>query len=285
MNKDNVTVILPAFNEEESIGDIIDKIKAVNEKWEVLVVNDASSDNTASEAEKHGAKVVTHTYNLGNGASVKTGAKNSANDILVFMDSDGQHPPEKIPELIKFFPDYDLVIGSRTKKSKTNWVRNIGNFVLIQIAKRLSGYEIKDLTSGFRAVKKETFFEFAHLYPLRYSYPTTITLASLCSGKFVLFVDIPEIVSRQKGKSGISPILDGIKFIKIILRVILLFHPARIFIPMGAIVLCLGLISGALQLYFTEMLGNLSILLFQTSFVIFLVGIISEQISLLRQKG
>ncbi len=280
----DLTVIMPAYNEEESIGEVINRIRAVNPNWEIIVVDDCSTDSTKEVAEKAGAKVVRHTYNLGNGAAVKTGALNAKHEILVFMDADGQHPPEKIPDLLTEYPAYDMAVGTRTEKSKTDLVRNLGNFLLRSAASRISGYDIPDLTCGFRMVKKRCFMQFFDMYPQRYSYPTTITLALLGAGYFVKFVPIDDISARKKGASGISSLKDGMRFINIIIRVIMLFHPARIFIPLALVIFGFGFLSALYQLLTRNQIGNFSLLVLQTSFLTFVFGLLAEQIALLRQS-
>ncbi|QLA17815.1 glycosyltransferase family 2 protein [Desulfolutivibrio sulfoxidireducens] len=278
----NVSIILPTFNEEDCLESLIGRIRAVNPDWEIIVADDASTDRSVDVATRCGATVVRHTYNLGNGAAVRTGAAAASRDTLVFMDADGQHPPEIIPRLLESMRGYDMLVASRTRESTTQRFRNFGNAMLRMVASRLSGWDIPDLTSGFRVVRRECFFEFAHLFPLRYSYPTTITMAMLCSGRFVRFEAAPEITSRKAGESNIHPLRDGLRFLKIIVRIVMLFHPARIFLPLASTIFGLGVVSALLQLYFTGGIHNLSLFLLQTGVITFLVALISEQISMLR---
>lgn len=282
---DTISVILPTYNEADVLGQVIARIRAVNPHWEIIVADDASTDGSGEVARACGVKVVSHTYNLGNGATVRTAAAAASHDIFVFMDADGQHPPEIIPRLLQAMEGYDMVVATRTKECDTHWVRNVGNAALKRLASWLSGWNIPDLTSGFRIVRRECFFEFAHLFPLRYSYPTTITMSMLCSGRFVRFEEAPEITCRTTGKSNIKPLRDGLRFLKIILRIVMLFHPARVFVPLGGVILCMGAISAMLQLLVTGGIHNLSLFLLQTSVLVFVVALLSEQNSLLRKPG
>lgn len=216
---------------------------------------------------------------------MRTGACAASHDIIVFLDADGQHPPEIIPRLLQSMEGYDMIVATRTRESTTHWFRDLGNAGLRRIASWLSGWEIPDLTSGFRIVRRECFFEFSHLFPLRYSYPTTITMAMLCSGRFVKFEAAPEITARKEGKSNIRPFRDGLRFIKIILRIVMLFHPARVFLPLASAIFGLGLLSTVFQLIFTGGIQSISLFLLQTGVLTFVVAMLSEQNSLLRLPG
>lgn len=235
-----VSILVPAFNEEETIQELIRRIRIVSDQFEIVVCSDGSTDNTVPLAREAGVVVVDQPFNQGNGATVKAAARAASRSYLVMIDADLQHPPEEIPKLLEKFPEYDLVVGSRTNESKTSLVRNVGNFVLKKLAGVLTGQKIHDLTSGFRAVKREVFFEFYHLYPQKYSYPTTLTIASLQAGHKVDFLPLPSISRRSKGSSGIRPIQDGIRFTNIILRMTMLFGPIRIFMPFAAALFVLG---------------------------------------------
>ena len=278
----DVSVIIPCFNEEESIGEVVKKVQAISDDFEIIVCSDGSSDRTAEVASEAGAIVVEHTYNLGNGASVKTGASHASRPYLLFMDGDLQHPPEDIPKLLEPLPEYDMVVGSRFNKCNTDNVRNFGNFCLIKVAEIVSGYEIGDLTSGFRAVKRSAFMEFYHLYPQRYSYPTTITLSLLSTGHFVMFKPIENICRRETGASNISPFKDGMRFLQIILRVVMLFSPQKIFLPIALLLVLLGSVTSGLQLMMTGGIQSTGVIIVLAGLMLFLNGLLAEQISQLR---
>ena len=172
-NKLNVTIIIPAYNEEEGIVDVINGIKRLDRGYEVIVVDDGSTDNTYKVTSDIGVRVIRHPYNKGMGAAIKTGARYAERDILLFMDGDGQHNPEYIPSFLHYIEEYDMVVGARTKESETSFMRNLGNKILTLIASYLAGMKIPDLTSGFRAIKKEVFMKFIHLLPNAFSSSAT----------------------------------------------------------------------------------------------------------------
>jgi len=278
----DVSVVIPAYNEEESIGPIIERIRAVSPEFEIVVCSDGSTDATAQHARDAGAIVVEHRYNLGNGASVKSGAKAASRPYLVFMDSDGQHQPEDIPKLLAELPDYNMVIASRTKQCRTDPVRDIGNIMLRKVAEIIGGTPIMDLTSGFRAVQRDLFFLFSPLYPQRYSYPSTITLALINSGYFVKFLPLDTIVRREQGTSNIRPFQDGLRFLKIIFRLFMLFRPFKIFFPISLTLFVLGLGLGLYQLFATQGVHSVSVILLIGSLLFLVNGLLAEQISQIR---
>ncbi len=278
-----VSVVIPAFNEEESIAELVARVRAVSGDFEVIVCSDGSSDRTAELARKAGAVVVEHPYNIGNGAAVKSGALKASREYIVFMDADLQHQPEDIPKLLEHIPTYDMVVAARTKESKTDLQRNIGNLILIHLAQSISGHQIDDLTSGFRAVKKSILLKFMHLYPLSYSYPTTSTLAFFSAGYFVKYVPMPTIVRRTQGQSNIKPFRDGMKFLHIIFRVIMTFHPQKIFLPSFLLLMTLGIAISTYQLVSGGAIQSSGIILLVSAVMIFLNGMLAEQIAQLRR--
>ncbi len=281
-----ISVIIPAYNEAESIGGVLERIQALEGAgaWEIVVVDDGSSDNTAAVAEEKGARVVRHTYNLGNGASVRAGGAAATGDILVFMDGDGQHPPEEIPKLLEHIPAYDMVVGARTKQSEVSRFRTLGNRGLTAVGQYLSGHRIGDLTSGFRAVKKSRFDEFAHLFPLRYSYPTTITLAMFGAGYFVKYVPLPSIKRREQGTSNIQPFRDGVRFLQIILRIVILFNPMKVFLPVSLILFGVGGVIALHDILRYWRLEESSLLTIILGAFCLLFGMVADQVSHTRRE-
>lgn len=277
-----VSVVIPAFNEEVMIVDVIQRIQKTNMAAEIIVVDDCSSDKTADFAEAAGAMVIRQPYNRGNGAAIKAGGRRAKSEWIVFLDSDGQHPPEEISRLLSFTDRYDMVVGSRTAKSKVSRFRSLGNFFLIHFAQFLSGEEILDLTSGFRAVKRSVFMQFIHLFPNRYSYPTTITLACLRSGFFVKFVPVDSITHRKAGKSNIRPWRDGLKFLDIMIRITMLFNPQKIFTCIGGALLMGGFCMGAFQFVTRGGLMGASLILILSGLFTFLIGLVAQQVSNIR---
>jgi glycosyltransferase involved in cell wall biosynthesis len=274
-----ISVVIPCYNEQDVIGETVRRIKALSEEIEIIVVCDGCTDLSAQQAEKEGALVIEHTYNLGNGATVKTGGFFASRDYIVFIDADLQHQPEDIPKLMEFFPGYDLIIGARTNKCNTSAFRGFGNKILICLAQFISSSKIDDLTSGFRAMKKSFFNQFAHLFPQRYSYPTTSTLAGLCSGKFVKFVPIDSVVKRDTGRSNIRPFKDGLRFIEIIIRIIALYRPQKIFVPLSLVLFFIGVITGILQLIKTGGIRSLSVIMMLVGVILFMNGLVVTQLS------
>jgi glycosyltransferase involved in cell wall biosynthesis len=247
---------------------------------EIMVVNDSSTDETADEAEKAGARVVSHQYNMGNGASIKTGARHAEGEILVFMDADGQHSAEDVEQLLeKIEAGYELVIGARAADTQASRGRWLGNDLLNKLASLLTGHKIPDLTSGFRAVRSETFRQFLYLLPNGFSYPTTTTMAYMRSGYPVTFVPIR--AGARKGKSKISFIKDGVRFLVIIMKITTLFSPMRVFFPTSLLFFLLGLGRYFCHYWQTGAFSNMAGLLFTTSVLIFLIGLISEQVTAL----
>jgi glycosyltransferase involved in cell wall biosynthesis len=276
-----VSVIVPALNEEGSIGDLVAKIRAIDENYQVLVVDDGSKDRTAEKARAAGADVYRHPYNIGNGAAVKSGIREARGDIFVFMDGDGQHDPEDIPRLLEHLPRYDLVVGARSWGDQASIGRAVGNAIYNRFASYVAKFPIQDLTSGFRAVKAHVARSLIYLLPNTYSYPTTMTLAVLRTGLSVRYIPI-RTRRRKRGKSQISLFKDGVRFFMIITRICTLFSPLRVFLPVSAIMFALGLIRYIFSYLMYGRFTNMSALLFTTSVVIFMMGMISEQISQMR---
>jgi len=282
---ERTSVLIPAFNEESAIAGIIREIEGVGEFKEIIVVDDGSSDGTALAAEKAGAKVIRHPYNKGNGAAVKSATRAASGDFLLLMDADGQHAPAEIGKLIGKLDEFDLVVGARSFKAQATLSRGLGNTFLNRFASMLAGFPITDLTSGFRACKRKRFKQFIHLFPNGFSYPSTSTLAFLKAGYSVQFVPVD---GKQRGgheKSKMRPWKEGGRFIMLILRIITLFSPLRIFLPTSLFFFSVG--TGYLiYTIIDEMhVTNTSVLCITASAVLFLFGLLSEQIAALRFEG
>jgi len=284
-NKDYLSIIIPAYNEEKVIGQVVNQIQSViNElgfKYEILVVDDGSGDGTANLAREAGARVIQHPENIGNGAAIKTGIRKAKGNVIVMLDSDGQHPPEDIPRLLEKLGPYDMVVGARTKTSDTDLRRDFGNKIYNALASYVCGRKIEDLTSGFRVIKADVAKKFVYLLPNKFSYPTTITLAVLRSGLSLAYVPIEG--KRRIGKSKIKLIRDGMRFLMIILRVSTYYSPLKIFIPVSILMFLTGFGYGLYKVIFLNTrYGPTSAMLMTISVVIFMVGLVSEQVSQLR---
>jgi glycosyltransferase involved in cell wall biosynthesis len=281
MDELNVSIILPAYNEAETIGTIVAKIKSLYPRFEVIVVDDGSKDDTAQVASNAGAAVYSHPYNIGNGAAVKSGIREASGEILVFMDGDGQHDPADIAEMLSHFPTYDMVVGARTDGGQASLGRALGNTLYNWFASYVAKFNVKDLTSGFRAVKADIARNFIYLLPNTYSYPTTITLGVLRSGQSVKYIPI-RTRKRKAGASNIKLVQDGVRFFMIITRIATLYSPMRVFLPVAVAMFTLGLIRYAYT-YLTEgRFTNMSALLFVSSVIIFMMSLVSEQICQMR---
>ena len=278
-----ISIVLPAKNESGAIGLTIKKIHQLNFVDEIIVVNDGSTDNTLKVAESAGAIVISHPYSKGNGAAIKTGARNATGDIIVFMDADGQHDPQDIPHLIeKISEGYDLVVGARQKGSQASLGRGVANALYNNLATYMTEHQVEDLTSGFRAVRADKFREFIYLLPNGFSYPTTSTMAFFRAGYSVAYVPIH--AAKRIGKSHIQPIKDGMRFFIIIFKIATLFSPLKMFIPIAVVLSLMATSWYGYTLYEFGRFTNMSALLYTGSVMIFLMGLISEQITALMYK-
>jgi glycosyltransferase involved in cell wall biosynthesis len=281
MKYQTVSIIIPAYNEAQTIGDLVSRIKALYPDIEIIVVNDGSTDETAEIAEKAGARVHSHPYNIGNGAAIKSGIRVATGDLLVFMDGDKQHNPEDIRRLLEYLPEFDMVVGARSIRDQASLGRALGNKIYNWLASYVAKFKILDLTSGFRAIKAEIARNFLYLLPNTYSYPTTLTLCVLRNGRTLKYVPV-QTKARKSGKSNIGLFRDGVRFLMIIVKICTLFSPFRIFLPISFFFFSTGL-SYYLYTFFTwGRFTNMSALLFMTSSIIFMIGLVSEQVCQMR---
>lgn len=278
-----VTIVVPAFNERESIGDVVAGLRAAAPWHEVLVVDDGSTDGTGAAAEAAGARVVTHPYNKGNGAAVKSAIRAATSEWLAVVDGDGQHRADDVTRLVARLGEYDLVIGARSAGSQATTGRRLGNAILNRLASYLTERPIPDLTSGFRAARREYLLEFIHLLPNGFSTPTTTTLAFIKAGYNVAFEPVGAL--PRIGASKIRLASDGAKFLLIVLKVVTIFSPLRIFAPVGAAAFTLGAGYGAWNFAYHDRIPNGAVLLLMFSVLVMLGGLVSEQIASLRFEG
>jgi glycosyltransferase involved in cell wall biosynthesis len=269
----DTSIVIPAYNEAAAIGAVVrDLLRSAG--WrEILVVDDGSTDDTGAEAAAAGARVIRHPYNRGNGAAVKTGIRHASGAHVLIIDADGQHAPADAIRLVSHLGPYDLVVGARSARSQATTARRLGNAMLNGIASYLTEQRIPDLTSGFRAARRDCLLEFLHLLPNGFSTPTTTTLAFMKAGYSVRFE--PVEAARR----------DGVSFFLILLKVITIFSPLRIFLPISLSAFVIGAAYAAWTIARQSHVTNSSVLLIILSVVIFLVGLISEQISSLRFEG
>lgn len=276
-----LSVIIPAYNEAASIEGVLAKVGAQLPDAELIVVDDASQDETVALAARAGATVVRQPYNKGNGAAVKAGIRAASGDVLLMLDADGQHDPADLPRILAPIGPYDLVIAARSRASNASWTRGVGNALLNRLATYLTGVQVDDLTSGFRAMKRATILEFIHLLPNRYSYPTTSTMAFIKAGYSVKFVPVAA-QRREGGASGQKLLKNGIIFGTILLRMVTLFSPLKIFSPISALCFVVGAAYGLYTIATQIHITNTTVLLIVVSLLIFLQGLISEQIAAYR---
>ena len=276
----SVSVIVPAYNEAASIGPLVSSLALAAPWREIIVVDDGSSDDTGARATAAGANVIRHPYNKGNGASVKTGIRNAAGTFILILDADGQHRPADAARLVAKLGEYDLAVGARSSATQAGSARRLGNAVLNGLASYLTGRPIPDLTSGFRAARREYLLEFLHLLPNGFSTPTTTTLAFIKAGYSVWFEPIEAAPRQGESKIRLGP--DGIQFFVILLKVITIFSPMRVFLPLSAVSFAIGSAYAIWTILTQSHVTNSSVLLILLSVIIFLVGLVSEQISSLR---
>ena len=274
------SIIVPALNEAEAVGDLVRALRGGAAWHEVIVVDDGSTDGTGERAREAGAIVVRHPYNKGNGAAVKSGVRRATGDAILIVDGDGQHRPADAVRLVTRLDEYDLVVGARSAATQATMARRLGNALLNRLATYLTDREIPDLTSGFRAARRECMLEFLHLLPNGFSTPTTTTLAFIKAGYSVAFEPID--AEQRQGKSKIKLARDGAKFFLILLKIITIFSPLKIFVPVSLVTFLLGFGYAIWTAVRQSHVTNSSVLLILLAVVIFLVGLVSEQISALR---
>jgi glycosyltransferase involved in cell wall biosynthesis len=278
-----LSIILPAKNEAAALAELLPRLRRAQPDAEIIVVDDGSTDDTAAICARNAVQVVRQAYSMGNGAAIKRGARAARGDTLVFMDADGQHDPALVERLLQRLGEgYDMVVGARDWAGQAGVGRGVANTIYNWLASRMTNFRVLDLTSGFRAVDAGKFREFIHLLPNGFSYPTTITMAFFRSAYAVAYEPIP--VARRVGKSHIRPIRDGVRFLLIIFKIATLYSPLKLFAPASVIFFLLGLGYYLYTFVTMHRLTNMSVLLFSASVIIFLIGLISEQITSLTYR-
>jgi glycosyltransferase involved in cell wall biosynthesis len=279
----DISIVIPVFNEAATLAMLLGKVQALRlSRTEIIVVDDGSADESAEIALSAGASVIRHPYNIGNGAAVKSGMRAARGKVIVLMDGDGQHPPEDIPKLLAETSKYHMVVGARAKGSKLRFHRYAANLLYNLLASYVTRFNVQDLTSGFRVLSRRDALRFIDLLPNTFSYPTTLTLAFLRSGFTVKYIPIQTLY--RAGQSKISLVTDGIRFLLIITKIATLFSPFRVFLPVSIFFFLAGA-SNYLYTYLTQgRFTNMSVFMFTTAVIIFMLGLVSEQIALLRME-
>lgn len=279
-DRPELSIVLPAHDEADTVAELVGELRSLYAAAQIIVVDDGSTDNTAEVAIKAGADhIVTHPYPIGNGAAIKDGARAARGATTVFMDADGQHRPQEIGKLLKAMGnDYVMVVGARSRRAHASWGRRLANAVYNMLASWVTGHPIADLTSGFRAVRSKRFRQFLYLLPNGFSYPTTSTMAFFRAGFPVRFVPV-DVASRAGATSHIRPMRDGARFLLIILKVATLYSPLKVFTPAALIFFCFGLGYYLYTFFTSHQFTNMSALLFIISGLVFLLGLVAEQIA------
>ena len=280
MGPTDTSVVIPVLDEEGSIAEIIAALQRAGSWREIIVVDDGSTDATGDRAREAGAIVVRHPYNKGNGAAVKSGVRRATGSAVLIVDGDGQHRPADAARLVGGLGEYELVVGARSAATQATLARRLGNQALNRLASYLTERDIPDLTSGFRAARRDCLLEFLHLLPNGFSTPATTTLAFIKAGYSVAFLPIE--ADQRVGRSKIRLARDGAKFFLILLKIVTIFSPLKIFVPISVITFALGFLYALRTVWTQSHVTNSSVLLIVLSVVIFLVGLVSEQISALR---
>jgi glycosyltransferase involved in cell wall biosynthesis len=283
-NASKLSIILPAKNEAAGLSQTLPGLRALYPDAQILVIDDGSTDDTLSVCEREGAQVLSHQYSMGNGAAIKAGARAASGEILVFMDADGQHSGDDIANLLEALDEgYDMAVGARDGDGQASLARRIGNTFYNRFGSWMVNQNIIDLTSGFRAVKADRFREFLHLLPNGFSYPTTVTMAFFRSGYPIKYV--PVTVARRIGQSHIRLVRDGIRFLLIIFRIATLYSPLKLFFPISFVFFSTGAGYYLYTYLSSGRFTNMSALLFINAVLIFLMGLVSEQITMLLFKN
>ena len=275
-----LSFVIPCYQEGRAVADLVGRLRAAHPDAELLVVDDGSTEPLAPRLEPLGARVVRHPYNMGNGAAIKTGARNARGAVLITIDADGQHDPADVPRLLaRLDAGYDMVVGARRTDSHASLGRRLANAVYNGFGGWMVNQRVEDLTSGFRAVRAERFREFLHLLPNGFSYPTTITMAFFRAGYSVGYE--PIVAAQREGKSHIRPLRDGMRFLLIILKVGTLFSPIKLFLPLSLLLFGTGAGYYAYTFATQGRFTNMSALLLSVSVLTFLIGLVSDQVTTL----
>ena len=278
-----LSIILPAKNEAAALAALLPALRAAYPAAQVIVVDDGSTDVTRDLCAGAGVECLSSPYSMGNGAAIKRGARAARGDVLVFMDADGQHDPADIARLLaKLDEGYDMVVGARDWSGQAGMGRGVANTIYNKLASWMTGFKVADLTSGFRAARADKFREFLHLLPNGFSYPTTSTMAFFRSAYAVAYIPIK--AAQRVGRSHIRPLRDGVRFLLIIFKIATLYAPLKLFAPASGAFFACGL-GYYIYTYISEhRFTNMSMLLFAAAVIIFLIGLISEQITALTYK-
>ncbi len=280
----SISVVIPAYDEARSLPGLIDdlttELKRLGRPWEILVIDDGSTDDTVEALQDKDVRIISHPYNIGNGAAIKTGIRQASGEIVVMMDGDGQHNPYDLPRLVSPIGPYDMVVGARVNGFRQNKHRALANRLYSGLASYVTHFRVRDLTSGFRAIKAQVLKRYCYLLPNTFSYPTTLTLSLLRTGHSLKYEPIQ--TAARLGRSKIRLFSDGLRFLLIIFKIATFFSPLKIFLPFSGLFFALGLANYSYTYYTSHRFTSMSLLMFVAGSLFFLLGLISEQIAQLR---
>lgn len=282
MKPSNVSIIIPAFNEEEVIGFVVKAIHLAFPDSEIIVVNDGSTDNTAGEIAELGVIVLNHDHNRGYGASLKTGARAATRDYILFCDGDGQHSVEDVRRLMNECDGYDLVVGARKSDSHQPIIRRPGKIVMTKFAELLAGTKIPDLNSGLRIFKRDTLMRYLHLMPDGFSFSTTSTFAIMKSNRKYKYIPIK--VNKRVGKSTVGQLKHGLEALLLMLRLAVLFEPLKVFLTVAGAFFVLSVVSFSLDIYSTGGIADTTVLLVVSTIIVFMSGLLCDQVCAMRRE-
>jgi glycosyltransferase involved in cell wall biosynthesis len=280
-----ISILIPAFNEEASLGSVLSGLRDWRDRAEIIVIDDASTDRTAEIAANAGVRVLRHARNKGYGAALKTGIRSASGEVVLMMDADSEHNAAQIGSLLDALGQNDMVVGARGKGSPTPFVRRPGKWLLGQVANYLAQTTIPDLNSGLRAFKRDVAQRFLHILPNGFSFTTTLTLALFKEGYNTVYVPITT-TPRVGSASTVNPIRDGFNTIILIIRIISLFDPLRVFVPTSLLLFLAGVVYWALDIYFKQRVNipTGAVLVILASVIIFMFGILADQVSAIRRE-
>lgn len=284
MNPDNVSIIIPAYNEEEAIGFVVEGLIAAFPTSEIIVVDDCSTDNTRKLAEEAGARVISHARNSGYGAGLRTGTEAADREYVLFCDADGQHTIEDVEKIIDSIGDEDMVVGARGQDSHVQLSRRPGKFVLKRFANYLAGENIPDLNSGLRAIRRDLLLKYMHLMPSGFSFSTTSTFAMLKTNRRILW--IPITVKKRLGTSSVRQLRHGSQTIMLMLRLTVLFEPLKVFLSVAGWLFLLSILTLGVNLYISggQQIGLTTVVFFLAALMVFMFGLLCDQVSALRRE-
>ncbi len=279
-----LSIILPALNEETALEDLLIRIKETlaESSYEILVIDDGSEDGTGEIGRRHGARVLRHAYRKGNGAAVKRGIREAKGDAILLMDADGQHDPKDIPRLLEALKEHDMAVGARAKGTRQRAHRWAANRLFSMLASYLAAEPIADLTSGFRVIRAPIAKRYVGLLPNTFSYPSTLTVTLARAGYTIAHV--PIIAGKAKSRSKIRLSSDGLRFLLILAKIGVGLAPFRVFLPISLLFFFLGMGWYGYTFFRSHTFTNMSLLLFCTAVIVFMLGLVAEQIAQLRRE-